>query len=130
MSQQQVMTQARPAQQRQQVQQPLAHPKRFDIFLHFPKTLRLIGSLIADKRIPLMQKGVFFGSILLLLVVLFFPDALGEGILSTVLPVLGTLLGVPIDASIDWMAFAMLLVNFMRVFPADIVSEHYQQIFH
>ena len=125
MPQQQVMAQARPIQQR-----PLAHPKRFDIFLHFPKTLRLIGSLTADKRIPLMQKIVFFGSILLLLVVLFFPDLLGEGILSTVLPFVGTLLGVPIDASVDWMAFAMLLVNFMRVFPADIVSEHYQQIFH
>lgn len=125
MSQQQVM-----AQSRQATQQPLAHPKRFDIFLHFPKTLRLIGSLIADRRISLIQKGVFFGSILLLLVVLFFPDLLSEGILSTVLPVLGTLLGVPIDASIDWLAFAMLLVNFMRVFPADIVSEHYQQIFH
>ena len=128
MPQQQVMTQARPAQQ--QRQQPLARPKRFDIFFHFPKTLRLIGSLIADRRIPLMQKVVFFGSILLLLVVLFFPDLLGEGILSTVLPFVGTILGVPIDASVDWMAFAMLLVNFMRVFPADIVSEHYQQIFH
>ena len=128
MSQQQVMIHSRPAPQ--QPQQSLVHPKRLDIFLHFPKTLRLIGSLIADGRIPLMQKIVFFGSILLLLVILFFPDLLSEGILSTVLPVVGTLLGVPIDASVDWMAFAMLLVNFMRVFPADIVSEHYQQIFH
>ena len=113
-----------------QAQQPLAHPKRFDIFLHFPKTLRLIGSLIADRRIPLMQKVVFFGSILLLLVILVFPDLLSEGILSTVLPIVGTVLGVPVDASVDWLAFAMLLVNFMRVFPADIVSEHYQEIFH
>ena len=118
------------AQQTQQRQQPLVQPKRFDIFLHLPKTVRLIGALLRDRRIPLTRKLLFFSSIALLLVVLFFPDLFSEGILSVALPFVGTLLGIPIDVGFDWIALAMLLVNLLHVFPPAIVSEHYQRIFH
>lgn len=112
---------------KQQEQQ--AKPKRFDIFLHGFKTLRLIGRLMKDRRVPLARKVLFVGSIGGLLVVLFFPDLFGEAFLSTVLPFIGTVLGIPIDAGFDWVAFALLLVNLLRFFPSDLVAEHYHDIF-
>ncbi len=112
-----------------QQQQQVVQPKRFDIFFHAIKTFKLLGALLADRRIPIFRKLAFLGSIGFLLMLLFFPDLLNEAFLSTVLPVIGTVIGVPIDAGVDWTAFALLLVNFLRFFPPDIVSEHYQQIF-
>jgi len=115
--------------EQQATTQAKAQPKRFDIFFHVIKTFRLIGALLIDRRVPFFRKFAFLGLIVFLLVVLFFPDLLGEAFLSTVLPVVGTVLGVPLDAGVDWLAFALLLVNFMHFFPDDIVSEHYQRIF-
>ena len=106
-----------------------AYPRRRDIFLHFGKTGRLIGALFADPRVPVMRKILFLVTVVVLLAVLFFPDALGELGLSAVLPFVGTVLGVPIDAGFDWSAFALLGVNLLHAFPAYLVSEHYNDIF-
>src|SRR5579863_6786880 len=108
---------------------PLEKPKRLDIFLHAINTLKLIGALIADPRIPLWRKLLFFASIAGLAVILFFPDALNEVFLSTILPIVGTVLGVPIDAGFDWIAFALAVVTLLRFFPSELVAEHYQHIF-
>jgi len=113
----------------QQVAQAKVQPKRFELFFHIIKTFKLIGALVTDRRVSVFRKLAFLGSIAFLLVLLFFPDLLNEAFLSTVLPVIGTVIGVPIDAGVDWTAFALLMVNFMRFFPQDIVSEHYQRIF-
>jgi hypothetical protein len=104
-------------------------PRRFDIFLHAGKTLHLIGRLMLDRRVPILSKIFFVATIAFLLLILFFPDLVSETILSAVLPVVGTVIGVPIDAGVDWMAFALLLVNMLRVFPEDLVAEHYRDIF-
>jgi hypothetical protein len=104
-------------------------PRRWDVFFHAGKTFRLIGSLATDRRIPLWRKGLFFGSIGALLVLLLFPDVLNEFVLSVVLPLVGTVLGVPLDAGFDWVAFALVVVSLLRFFPADLVAEHYRQIF-
>ena len=115
--------------QQQTTTRPLAHPKRRDIFLHGINTLKLIGALITDPRIPIWRKLLFFASIGGLAVILFFPDALNEAFMSTVLPVAGTILGVPIDAGFDWVAFALAIVALLRFFPPELVSEHYRHIF-
>lgn len=107
----------------------LLHPKRRDIFLHLGKTLKLIGALLTDRRVPLWRKALFAASIGGLLVILFFPDVINEVVLSTVLPVVGTVLGVPLDAGFDWVAFALVGVSLLRFFPAELVSEHYRRIF-
>lgn len=112
----------------QQSTNPPAHPKRLDMFLHGIKTFRLLGSLLTDRRVHIMRKLLFIGSIGALLVLLFFPDLLGEAILS-VIPIIGTLLGIPLDASMDWITFALLLTSLLRYFPAWIVEEHYGRIF-
>jgi len=107
----------------------LAHPKRLDIVFHAVKTFRLIGALLTEPRVPLIRKVFFIGSIGALLLILLFPDAFGEVVMSTVLPLVGTVLGVPIDAGFDWIAFALLMVNLLRFFPSEIVAEHYASIF-
>lgn len=104
-------------------------PRRLDIFLHAIKTFRLIGSLLTDPRISLFRKLLFFASIAALLLILLFPDVLNEFVMSTILPLAGTILGVPIDASFDWVAFAMVIVSLLRFFPPELVAEHYRQIF-
>jgi hypothetical protein len=113
----------------QQYTKQKMQPRRFDVFLHGRKTFKLIRVLMADRRIPVVRKVLFVSSIGALLVLLIFPDIFGEAILSTVLPLVGTVLGIPIDAGFDWVAFALLLVNLLRFFPAEIVAEHYQYIF-
>ncbi|HLQ09962.1 MAG TPA: hypothetical protein VK134_00060 [Ktedonobacteraceae bacterium] len=106
-----------------------SRPKRLDIFFHLTKTFKLIGALISDRRIPLWRKALFFASIGGLLLILLFPDALGEVVMSTVLPLAGTILGIPIDAGFDWIAFTLAIVTLLRFFPADLVAEHYRQVF-
>src|SRR2546430_2613269 len=123
MTHQQLQPKQRP-QPKQQLQ-----PRRRDVFFHAVKTFKLIKALLVDRRIPIWRKGMFVASLGALLVVLIFPDLLGEFIASTVLPIIGTVLGVPLDAGLDWMAFALLMVSFLRVFPAEVVAEHYQRIF-
>lgn len=104
-------------------------PRRIDVFLHGKKTFKLIGALMTDGRVPLWRKALFFGSIASLLVILLFPDAINEFVLTTILPLVGTALGVPLDAGIDWVGFALVVVSLLRFFPADLVAEHYRQIF-
>ena len=114
----------------QHIAKKFVHPKRLDIFFHFIKTARLLKDLLLDRRVPIYRKLLFLGSIGALVVVLFFPDLLGEALLSTVMPLVGTVLGVPLDAGFDWITFALLIVSLLRYFPAEVVSEHYQDIFH
>src|SRR6185312_8538537 len=104
-------------------------PRRIDVFLHGFKTFRLIGALMADGRVALWRKAFFFGSIGSLLLILLFPDVINEFVLTTILPLVGTALGVPLDAGIDWVGFALVVVSLLRFFPADLVAEHYMRIF-
>jgi hypothetical protein len=113
----------------QQMTKPLAKPKRFDIFLHGFKTTKLVGRLLKDRRVPVTSKFLFLGSIVGLLVIMLFPDAVSETFLSVILPFVGTVLGIPIDAGMDWIAFALVIVNLLRFFPQDLVAEHYQSVF-
>ena len=106
-----------------------ARPKRLDVFFHAIKTFKLIGSLLIDSRISIVRKVLFLGSVGALLAILIFPDAFNEAVLSMVMPVVGTVLGVPLDAGFDWVAFALVVVNLLHFFPAEIISEHYRNIF-
>jgi hypothetical protein len=113
----------------QQSAKSLEQPKRFEIFFHFIKTGKLIIALFKDRRVSIIRKALFVIAVAALLFVLFFPDLIDETILSLALPAVGTVLGVPLDAGIDWMAFALLAVNLLRIFPPEIVAEHYTDIF-
>jgi hypothetical protein len=105
------------------------HPGRLDVLFHGIKTFKLMRALVMDPRIPIIRKVFFFGALAALAVVLIFPDLLGEFVLSTVLPLVGTVLGVPLDAGFDWLAFGLVVVSLLRVFPPELVAEHYREIF-
>ena len=107
----------------------LAQPKRLQMMLHMGKSFKLVGEVITDPRIALWRKALFFGSIIALLILLFFPDILGEFVMSSVLPVVGTVLGVPLDAGFDWVAFILAVTSLLHLFPAALIAEHYQHIF-
>ena len=104
-------------------------PRRRDIFLHIGKTFKLIGGLMTDRRVSIWRKLLFVSSIVALLALMFFPDFFSEAFLSVVLPIVGTVLGVPVDAGMDWIAFALLAVNLLKFFPAEMVGEYYTNIF-
>ncbi|GCE26603.1 hypothetical protein KDA_20870 [Dictyobacter alpinus] len=112
-----------------QLPRELARPKRLQIFLHGFKTLKLVKALMVDRRVPVFKKGLFVASIAGIIAILLFPDAINETILSTVLPLVGTVIGVPLDAGFDWIALSLVAVNLLRYFPAEVVSEHYGHIF-
>jgi hypothetical protein len=114
--------------QQQSIQQ-LAQPTRLDIFFHSFKTVRMVGALFHDRRVSVFRKVFFVLAIVVLLAMLIFPDAIGELGLSAILPLVGTVLGIPIDAGFDWVVFAMVSVNMLRFFPPDLVAEHYSEIF-
>ena len=109
--------------------QQRTRPRRIEIFLHIAKTGRLIKALMLDRRVSIWRKAFFFGAIGGLLFILLFPDLLNETIMSTVLPLAGTVLGVPLDAGFDWLAFAIAIVTLFRFFPPELVAEHYRRIF-
>ena len=104
-------------------------PRRMEIFLHIFKTGRLVKALLFDRRVSLWRKAFFFSAIGGLLFLLLFPDLLNETVMSTILPLAGTVLGVPLDAGFDWLAFAIAVVTLFRFFPPELVAEHYRQIF-
>lgn len=120
----------------QQTQQQYSHPekivrpKRRDVFFHAIKTGKLVTALFSDRRVPVARKVLFLTAIAALVAVLLFPDILDEAVLSVVLPLVGTVLGIPIDVGFDWVALALIGVSLLRLFPAEIVSEHYNRIFH
>lgn len=86
-------------------------------------------SLLIDMRVSILRKVFFVVPIIGLVLLLIFPDALNEALLSTILPIVGTLLGIPLDAGFDWIAFGLVALNLLRIFPDEIVAEHYQRIF-
>lgn len=106
-----------------------SRPGHIEAFLHFAKTGRLITALVFDGRVSLWRKAFFFGAIGGLLLLLLFPDLLNEAIMSTVLPLAGSVLGIPLDAGFDWLAFALAIATLFRFFPPELVAEHYRRIF-
>jgi len=110
-------------------EQQRTRPRRMEIFLHIAKTGRLIKALMLDRRVSIWRKAFFFGAVGGLLFILLFPDLLNETIMSTVLPLAGTVIGVPLDAGFDWLAFAIAIVTLFRFFPPELVAEHYRRIF-
>ncbi len=110
--------------------QPVAptRPNPFQMLFHVGRTARLAGALMTDPRVTIFRKLLFVGSIVLLLVALIFPETIG-GSLSVFLP---PLLGVevPVDATLDWVAVGLAAFNLLRVFPQEVVTYHYNRLFH
>jgi hypothetical protein len=108
----------------------LPRPSKISMFFHVIKTLNLVRSLLIDMRVSIVKKIIFVVPVIGLVLLLIFPDVVNEAFLSTILPIIGTVLGVPIDVGFDWIALGLVALNLLRIFPDEIVAEHYQHIFH
>src|SRR5690348_10378746 len=108
---------------------PYGQPRRRDLVFHLPKTIRLVGTVLWDGRVSLLRKGAFVGGMGLLLVLLFVPELVGDGV--TLLSPLFSLIGVelPAEGAIDWLAFTLASFSLLKVFPTEILGEHYEQLF-
>jgi hypothetical protein len=105
-------------------------PNALAILFNFPKTLSLVKSVFQDARVHWMPKIVFSLSLIVLLVALFVPEIFAEivGAFSVIgLPL--DLLGIPVDGTIDWIVAAVAAFNLLRLFPSQVVDEHYDRIF-
>ena len=109
-------------------------PNPVAMLFHFVKTFSLTGSLLADPRVHPARKAVFVTIVGALAAAALGVEGVGELVTQVlnVIPGLGLVLGigeVPVDAAVDWVLVAVAAFNLLRLFPADIVGEHYDRLF-
>ncbi len=112
----------------QQFQTIYRRPNPLQLLLHVGKTTRLAEALLNDPRVSILRKLMFISAICLMIITLLAGDAASE-LVSNILPLIGPVLGIPADASLDWVAVAVAAYNLLRIFPPQIVGEHYDQLF-
>ena len=96
---------------------------------HFQKTAALTNALLRDARVHWLPKIAFVVSIFALLLALLFPEVATDFIGTIGIGPIFDLLGVPAEAGIDIVAFGVAAFNLLKLFPADIVGEHYDELF-
>lgn len=101
---------------------------QLSLLLHIRKTALLINAVLHDARVHWVPKSLFLGTLTALVIALLGGDAVGE-MVSNIFPVIGPVLGLPADAGLDWVAFSVAAFNLLKLFPADIVGEHYDRLF-
>lgn len=101
---------------------------QLSLLLHVRKTALLINAVLHDARVHWLPKSLFLGTLSALVIALLGGDVVSEFV-SNVFPVIGPVLGLPADAGLDWVAFSVAAFNLLKLFPADIVGEHYDRLF-
>lgn len=116
------------ASQDQSTKQKHGQPKRSDLVFHVVKTSKLVGAVMTDGRVPVVRKLAYLGVVGLMLAVLLFPEVFGDLVaLIAFLP--ADILGIPAEGAFDWVAFAVASFSLLKLFPAEIVGEHYDRLF-
>lgn len=105
-----------------------AGPSQWGLLLHIHKTYSLIRAVLADARVHWLPKVMFLSCIGAMLLVLLGGDMMA-GVAESVVPLIGPVVGLPVDASLDWVAFTVIAFNLLKLFPAEIVGEHYDRLF-
>ena len=101
---------------------------QISLLLHIRKTFSLVNALLHDGRVPWISKSIFVTALAALLVALLGGDAVSE-LFANIFPVIGPTIGLPVDATFDWVAFSVAAFNLLKLFPAEIVGEHYDRLF-
>lgn len=116
------------ASQGQSTGQKHGQPRRSDLVFHVVKTSKLVGAVMTDGRVPVIRKLAYLGVVGLMLAVLLFPEVFGDLVaLIAFLP--ADILGIPAEGAFDWVAFAVASFSLLKLFPAEIVGEHYDRLF-
>ncbi len=102
-------------------------PKRTDLIFHLVKTSKLVAAVLADRRVHIIRKIAYLGSVGALLAILLFPEALAD--VATAITIVFPFLEIPAEATFDWVAFAVATFSLLKFFPKEIVGEHYDRLF-
>jgi hypothetical protein len=104
-------------------------PKQLALLFHLRKTVSLIGAVLSDSRVHWIRKTLFLGTIAALIVALIGGDAVNDLLDGVIVPIFGNVLGLPIDGTFDWIALSVAAYNLLKLFPAEVVGEHYDRLF-
>ena len=105
-------------------------PHVWELLLHPLKTLRFVGALARDPRVSLLRKTLYLLVVGVLLVALLIPEGLVAALVAALLPVVGPIVAIPADATVDWLFLGTIAYALLALFPAYIVREHHARIFH
>ena len=101
------------------------------LLLHARKTVGLAGAVLQDARIHWLPKALYLVSVITLLLAVLFPETLAD-VIALITGPFGFLfdgVSLPVDFTLDWVAFAVATYNLLRIFPSEIVGEHYDRLF-
>lgn len=109
-------------------------PNPIAMLFHMFKSMSLAVALLVDPRVHPGRKAVFITVIGALIAAAVGVEGIGEAVtqLLNVVPGLGAFIGlgeVPVDLTIDWVLVAAAMFNLLRLFPREIVGEHYDRLF-
>ncbi|MBA3824143.1 MAG: hypothetical protein H0X24_09645, partial [Ktedonobacterales bacterium] len=96
--------------------QPSGRPSLWHWVTHVRKTFRLLGSLVADRRVPFIRKVLFFLFVIVFGVVLIIPDSIIIAAIALGANVAAPLVGIPIGV-IDVALLATVLYGLLNFFP-------------
>ena len=94
--------------------------------VHLPRTLKIASNVMKDARVSIMPKIMFIGGIVALLLALLAPETLAD--IAVAIPGVTAgldLIGIPIEGAVDWLAIGIAALNLMKLFPQEVVNEHY-----
>jgi hypothetical protein len=100
----------------------------FQALIHLPRMFKVAGNVLQDSRVNILPKIGFVGGIFALILALLAPETLAQVV--DLIPGLGPLLGaleIPVDGAIDWLALGLAAFNLLKLFPQDVVNEHYDR---
>ena len=103
----------------------------FSMLFHLGKTSALASSVLKDERVHWFSKLAFVTGLGALVLAVIFPELAGD-VAALAIPGVGEifdLLGLPVEGIFDWVAFTVAAFNLLKLFPAEVVGEHYDRLF-
>ncbi len=107
-----------------------ARPHVWEFVLHPLKALRFMGALARDPRISALRKILFVAVVGALVGALLVPDGVIAALAATLLPLVGPVVALPADATVDWLFIGTVAYALLGLFPASIVREQHAHVFH
>ena len=105
--------------------------RQASLLFHLGKTAALITAIMKDVRVHWLPKLFFFAALGALLLALLFPESMVD-ISAVFAPVVGwafDAVGIPAEATLDWAVLGVAAFNLLKLFPRDVVGEHYDRLF-
>ena len=107
-----------------------ARPHPWEMMLHPMKTVRFMDALRRDLRVSGIQKLLYVGPLLALLIALLLPEAIVAAGVALFVPLVGPLVNMPADGVLDWFALGLAAYALLGMLPSRVVTEHHARLFH